>query len=322
VRELVSEHSFIFCSALLACFIIELLMFSCTHISDVGFSSEGGQVVVASRSVDGVRGDLSSSSTSSSSSSISIRIYRISGTSSSLIRGTEQLLPMQSVSVPSLQGGMRALQWVGQYLFVVAAAAGPLTGANCSYALSVWRVSSLDDDPTPIQRIAFDLPPVIADNNNSINSLFVSSSLQNPWLDCSLCVEPTKQRYLIVSSRSATSVVDAAHHISRSCLSHHCGCVFMFMYVCVCVCIYVGEALSRCASLSIPEYRRRRPVALTSSKHPHPLSVVRTAICYCITPHSLTLRPDLVRPAAPWSGAPSTMRPASPCEHPSCPWMR
>jgi len=243
----VSEHSFIFCSALLACFIIELLMSSCTDIPDVGFSSEGGQVVVASRSVDSVRGDLSSSrssnssSSSSSSSIISIRIYRISGTSSSLIRGTEQLLPMQSVSVPSLQGGMRALQWVGQYLFVVAAAAGPLTGANCSYTLSVWRISSLDDDPTPIQRIAFDLPPVSADNNNnnSINSLFVSSSLQNPWLDCSLCVEPTKQRYLIVSSRSATSVVahaTAAHHISRSCLSHHCGCVFMFMYVCMYLC--------------------------------------------------------------------------------------
>jgi len=247
VREGVSEHSFIFCSALLACFIIESLMFSCTDIPDVGFSSEGGQVVVASRSVDSVRGDVSSIS----SSSISIRIYRISGSSSSSIRGTEQLLPMQSVSVPSLQGGMRALQWVGQYLFVVAAAAGPLTGANCSYALSVWRVSSLDDDPTPIQRIAFDLPPVSADNNNnnSINSLFVSSSLQNPWLDCSLCVEPTKQRYLIVSSRSATSIVahaTAAHHISRSCLSHHCGCVFMFMYVCVCMYLCRRSPLSVC----------------------------------------------------------------------------
>jgi len=222
-------------------------------------------VVVASRSVESVRGDLSSSSSSNSNSSsssssiISIRIYRISGTSSSLIRGTEQLLPMQSVSVPSLQGGMRALQWVGQYLFVVAAAAGPLTGANCSYTLSVWRISSLDDDPTPIQRIAFDLPPVSADNNNnSINSLFVSSSLQNPWLDCSLCVEPTKQRYLIVSSRSATSVVAHAtaahhisrsclsHHISRSCLSHHCGCVFMFMYVCVCMYLCRRSPLSVC----------------------------------------------------------------------------
>jgi len=230
-------------------------MSSCTDIPDVGFSSEGGQVVVASRSVESVRGDLSSSSSSNSNSSssssiISIRIYRISGTSSSLIRGTEQLLPMQSVSVPSLQGGMRALQWVGQYLFVVAAAAGPLTGANCSYTLSVWRISSLDDDPTPIQRIAFDLPPVSADNNNnSINSLFVSSSLQNPWLDCSLCVEPTKQRYLIVSSRSATSVVAhaaAAHHISRSCLSYHCGCVFMFMYVCVCMYLCRRSPLSVC----------------------------------------------------------------------------
>ena len=170
---------------------------------------------------------------------------------------------MQSVSVPSLQGGMRALQWVGQYLFVVAAAAGPLTGANCSYALSVWRVSSLDDDPTPIQRIAFDLPTVSADNNNSINSLFVSSSLQNPWLDCSLCVEPTKQRYLIVSSRSAACLLavhaTAAHHISRSCLSHHCVhvCVYVCMYLCrrsslsVCFAVHPGVSSSSSGSTDL-----------------------------------------------------------------------
>ena len=216
---------------------------------DVGFSSNGEQVVVASRPVAAGRGGDPSSI---------IRIYRISGSSSSsssiIIRGTEKLVPMQSVSVPSMQEGaggcMRAVQWVGQYLFVIAAVAGastagPPTAANCSFVLSVWRVSSLDDDGdddpaavVPIQRIAFDLPPPIGADNNSnnnyqssnqsnsnsnyqsnsnqsnsnSNSLFVSSSLMNPWLDCCLCVEPIKQRYLIVSSRFAHRHRITSHH--------------------------------------------------------------------------------------------------------------
>lgn len=124
-----------------------------------------------------------------------ITIYQIgsSNTGSSLIRGTEELLIKTRLTSLSFLKSLKAVQIIGDYLFTVMSSTSASVD-SFSYTINIWNVHTYTlTAESSIQTLHINFP--------ISKSTFVSSALQNSSLECALCIEPSKHRYMILSSR-------------------------------------------------------------------------------------------------------------------------